>query len=62
MYEILLRLILIGALAEFGADLLKTGDCATRSCVSHVRRVALKAAKIDWRPISVFPDQAKRFQ
>lgn len=61
MYDVLLKLIIAGALLEFGISLSKIDDCSSRACWDHVQQASKQVLKIDWKPISVFPGEAKRF-
>ncbi|MCE3009688.1 MAG: hypothetical protein LW875_03650 [Proteobacteria bacterium] len=62
MYKLLIPLIVFSALNSLGIKdvFLKThlgsGD------VSRLEIAKRKVLKIDWKPISFFPEEAKRFQ
>lgn len=60
MYSILIRLMLLGALLQLG---LKSdfSDCYGRECIIKLEKASKQILHIDWRPISVFPEEAKRF-
>jgi hypothetical protein len=51
MYQLLVRLMLLSALLQLGISVSDFSKCRSRHCL-----------KIDWRPISVFPEEAKRFR
>jgi len=36
-------------------------SCHSRQCVKMLQRKAIDVLKIDWRPISMFPKEARRF-
>ncbi len=54
MYPLLLRLLLLASLLELGISL-------TETTPATFERAARQVLKIDWRPISVWPEEAWRF-
>jgi hypothetical protein len=62
MYALLVRLMVLAAVAQFGLSVADLRNCRGRACVLPVQRAALKVLQIDWKPISVFPAEAKRFR
>jgi len=52
----------IAALAEFGMKVSDIGECRSRQCVKMLQARALDVLRIDWKPISVFPEEAKSFR
>jgi hypothetical protein len=61
MYSSLLKLILLTTLAAFGMSYAGFFSCHSRECLRQVDRRTRDILKIDWKPISVFPEEAKRF-
>lgn len=61
MYSILIRLMLLGALLQLGLKSEFT-DCHSRQCLIKLEKASKQILHIDWRPISVFPEEAKRFK
>lgn len=61
MYTLLIRLMLIAALLQFGISVSKFWDCHTGSCVRDIEKASREVLKIEWRPISLFPEEAKKF-
>ena len=59
MYAILVRLILLAALMELGVEVSKIRECPSRACSVEIERASRKVLKIDWKPISVFPEQSR---
>ena len=53
MYKLLVKLMLLAALTELGASLTE---------LRNIRAASNKVLEIHWRPISLFPEEAKRFQ
>lgn len=56
MYALLVRLMLIAAMLEFGFSLTDLTN------PHKVEAASRKVLTIQWKPISVFPEEAKRFQ
>ena len=56
MYTLLIRLMVIAALIKLG--LLAKGWVGPKD----IQRASLEMIKMDWKPISEFPEEAKRFQ
>ena len=62
MYTLLLRLIIISAFIQLGLSLSDFIDCRSGECRSRLDRAAKEVLHINWRSISVFPEEAKRFK
>ncbi len=62
MYGALVKIYLIAAAIQFGFSLTELESCASRQCVQKLSRASNEVIKINWRPISVFPAEAKRFR
>lgn len=52
MYPLLLRLLFLASLLELGISL-------TQAAPATFERAARQVLKIEWRPISVWPEEAK---
>lgn len=61
MYKCLVAAMLIAALSELGIIMKDFEGCHSRQCVKMFQRKAIDVLKIDWRPISIFPEEARRF-
>ncbi len=62
MYNLLIKLFIAAALLELGMSVSSFDDCPSRACLARIDRASRKVLKIDWKPISVFPREAKRFR
>ena len=62
MDRILVQLIIGAALLQLGISFSKLGDCTSLNCRKEVRRASKDVLKIDWKPISVFPEEAQYFR
>jgi hypothetical protein len=62
MYNVLIKLIISAALLDLGISISKMEYCSSRECWTQFQQASLKAIQIDWKPISVFSVEAKRFR
>jgi hypothetical protein len=61
MYNVMIKLIVAAAILELGLSLKHADQCASRACWDKLQTASKQVLKIDWKPISVFPEEAKRF-
>lgn len=62
MYDIFVKLMVLAALLELGISLDEWESCRSRECLVQLEKKSRDVLKIDWKPISVFPQEARRFQ
>ena len=62
MFRALIFLMLVAALAQLGMTISDLSQCRSRACVQQVEERARNVLKVDWKPISVWPEEAKRFR
>ncbi len=62
MYNIIIKLIISAALIDLGISFSQLEECSSRQCWTQIQKASRKAAHIDWKPIAVFPEEAKRFR
>ena len=62
MYQMLIRLILIGTIADAGANLDPQDVLALSENPSRVAAMSKHVTKVNWKPIVMFPEEAKRFR
>ena len=62
MYELLTKLMIVAALAGMGMSLSDLGNCHSRQCLQQVEKHSRDILKVDWKPMTVFPEEAKRFR
>ncbi len=62
MYNLLLKLMLAATLWQLGLKLTDINNCRDRQCVQKLDQARAKVLKINWKPISVFPNEARRFR
>lgn len=61
MYNILIKLVIAAALIDLGISFSQNEDCSSRHCWTQIQKASRKATYIEWKPISVFPEEAKKF-
>lgn len=61
MYVIMIRIIVLAALIELGLSAQSLKDCLPRQCLGQLHKAFMQITNVDWKPISVFPNEAKRF-
>lgn len=62
MYSLLIRLMLLSALFQFGISASDIFECRSRHCLVRLEKASRKVLDVEWKPVSVFPKEAKRFQ
>jgi hypothetical protein len=62
MYNLLVKLMLIAGLAQFGLTLVPVENCHSRACLQQIEKHSRDVLKVDWKPITVFPNEAKKFR
>ena len=62
MIDLLVRLMFVAALSEFGMTLVQVEQCHSRECLQNLEARSRDVLKIDWKPLSVFPEDSKRFK
>lgn len=62
MYALLLRLMVLAALIELGMSARDLSECRSRACFGLIERASRQVLNIDWKPISVWPEEAGRFR
>ena len=62
MENLLVKLMLISALMQLGMSLSHFENCHSRSCVQEVEKRSRDVLRIDWKPITLFPEEAKRYR
>jgi len=62
MYDLLVKLMLMTALLQFGISISDVSECHTRACVQKFEQSSKDVLKINWKSISVFPIEGQRFR
>jgi hypothetical protein len=62
MYDLLLKLMVLAALAQFGLGLKDLESCHTKQCIQKIEQHSRDVLRLRWKPISVFPEEARRFR
>jgi hypothetical protein len=62
MYRLLLLLMVSSAISQLGLSTRDLSECRSRECLNKIERATYRVLDISWKPISVFPEEAKRFR
>ncbi len=62
MYKALVYLMTLAAFTQLGIQIADLANCQGKACLAHIEKTSRDILKINWRPISVFPEEAKRFR
>jgi hypothetical protein len=62
MYNLLVKLMVITALIHLGMTFKDFQNCHSRRCAQQLERRSRDVLRVVWKPISVFPDEARRFR
>lgn len=62
MYSLLVKLMFLAAVVSLGMSYADFQNCHTKECQRRIEKHSRDVLKIDWRPISIFPEEAKRFR
>lgn len=62
MYNILIKLIVAATLIELGMNISSFKDCPSRACLIRIEKASRQVLKINWKPISIFPEEAKKYR
>lgn len=62
MAELLVKLYLIAALMQLGISLKDIGSLSQPQGLKKIDQASREVTKIKWKPISVFPEEAKQYK
>lgn len=62
MYNLIVKLMIAATLIQLGISLDKFVSCSSRECSSRIEKASREVLKINWKPISVFPEEGRRFR
>lgn len=62
MYGMLIKLFIAAALLELGMSVSSFDDCPSRACLARIDKASRQVLKIDWKPITVFPEEGRKFR
>ena len=62
MYDLLVKLMVLAALVQFGTSLSHVESCHSLACMQTLEKHSREVLNIDWKPMTVFPEEAKRFR
>lgn len=61
MYGIWVRAVVIASVLELGINLVEIRECSSRACIRKIDVAVKEVLRVELKPISVFPEEAKRF-
>ena len=62
MENLLIKLMVLAALTQLGISAHEFQNCHSRGCMQMIEKKSRDILKVDWKPISMFPEEAKRFR
>lgn len=62
MYGLLIKLMLFTTLLQLGISIADFKNCKSGQCLQQIGKGSRDILKINWKPISIFPEEAKRFR
>lgn len=62
MLNLLVRLMVLAALAQLGITLADFRDCRSGRCLARIEKASRDVLRVDWKPISVFPEEGRKFR
>lgn len=62
METLLLRLMFITAVIQLGYVFSDFDNYHSRQCVQKIEKASRDVLKINWKPIVIFPEEARRFR
>lgn len=61
MMSLLIKLMTLAALVQLGLSTSHLGRCHSRACARMFESHSRDVLRVDWKPISVFPEESRRF-
>jgi hypothetical protein len=61
MYSLLVKLMMISAVSQLGLSLISIYEYRPTDC-AKLEQFSQQITQIDWKPISIFPKESKRFR
>ena len=62
MYNLLIKLMIGAALLQLGISLDQYLSCNSRACTTRIEKASRDVLRVNWKPISVFPEEALKFK
>ncbi len=62
MFNLLIKLMLLSAAIQLGIRFSDIAFCGSRECTSRIEKASRNALRVEWKPISVWPEEALRFK
>ena len=62
MYNLLIKLMVTTMLIQLGMSFSDFKNCRSRHCAQQIENRSRDVLRINWRPISLFPEEDRRFR
>jgi hypothetical protein len=62
MNSLLIRLMVLAALTQFGITLASSRDYTSGRGPARIEKASRDVLRVDWKPLSVFPEEARKFR
>lgn len=62
METLLIRLMFITAIIQLGYAVTDFENCHSKQCVQKIEKASRDVLIINWKPVVIFPEEAKRFR
>ena len=62
MYKLLVSAMLVAAFSQLRISMKDFESCHSLQCAKMFQNKVLDVLRIEWRPISMFPEEARRFK
>ena len=62
MYRMLIFLMAVAACEQFRITISELSQCRSRACLQRVEKHSRDVLRIEWKPISVWPEEARKFR
>jgi len=62
MHNLFIKIVILAALAQFGLTLADIESCRSKHCLRKIEQRSRDVLRINWKPIQIFPEEARRFK
>lgn len=62
MFNLLIKLMLLSAALQLGIRFSDIAFCSSRACASSIEKASRDVLRIEWKAISVWPEEGKKFK
>ncbi len=62
MFRMFIFMLALATTEGLAVKISNRSQCRSRECLQQIEKQSRDVLKINWRPISMFPDEANRFK